>query len=134
MQIISEYAKIKLYKQIGNFMKFYQEITVYKDNTINGIYLLNDSKNLMYAYVPPNSKTVKEFKQPIRIDIRGRKFKEVHNTFKYTIPSEAVINPRWEVRGSKGDIYIVERSENGLSCSCAGFKFRGQCKHIKDFK
>jgi hypothetical protein len=115
-------------------MKFYQETTVYKDNIVVGTYLLNDSKSLMYAYVPPDSKTVKQFKNPIRIDIRGRQFKEVKNTFKYTIPNETQTNPRWEVRGSKGDLYIVERSENGLSCTCAGFKFRGQCKHIKDFE
>lgn len=115
-------------------MKFYQETTDYKDDIANGVYLLNDSKSLMYAYVAPHSRTVKEFKNPIRIDIRGRQFKEVKNTFKYTIPGEVIKNPRWEVKGSKGDIYIVERSENGLSCTCAGFKFRGQCKHIKDFE
>jgi hypothetical protein len=111
-------------------MKFYQETTDYKDDIANGVYLLNDSKSLMYAYVAPNTKTVKEFKNPIRIDIRGRQFREVENTFKYTIPNEAVKNPRWEVKGSKGDVYIVEQSENGLSCSCAGFKFRGKCKHL----
>lgn len=115
-------------------MQFYQETTDYKDNIANGIYLLNDSKSLMYAYVPPKSKTVKEFKNPIRIDIRGRKFVPVKNTFKYTIPGEANANPRWTVKGSKGDVYIVEKSENGLSCSCAGFKFRGNCRHIKEFE
>ena len=115
-------------------MKFYQETTDYKDDIANGVYLLNDSKSLMYAYVAPHSRTVKEFKNPIRIDIRGRQFKEVKNTFKYTIPGEVIKNPRWEVKGSKGDVYIVERSENGLSWTCAGFKFRGQCKHIKDFE
>jgi len=115
-------------------MQFYKETTDYKDHIVNGTYLLNDSKTKMFAFVPAGSKTVKTFKNPITIDTRGRQFKPVKNTFKYTIPGEAIINPRWEVVGSKGDKYIVEQTEHGLSCTCSGFKFRGKCKHLTQIK
>lgn len=36
----------------------------------------------------------------------------------------------WAVKGSKGDVYTVTRSNNQLSCSCVGFQFRRKCKHI----
>jgi SWIM zinc finger len=112
-------------------MKFYLETTDYKDKIVNGVYLLNDSKTKMYAYVAPGQAAVKTFKNSIRIDTRGRKFKAVANTYNYAIPGEEAENPRWEVAGSKGDTYIVEKTENGLTCTCSGFKFRGDCKHVK---
>jgi hypothetical protein len=111
-------------------MKFYQETTQWTGNTPNGIYLLNDSKTKMYAFIRAGSKSVFKFKNPIQIDSRGRTFKEVKNTFKFKFEEQESENPRWEVQGSKGDKYIVERTENGLSCSCSGFKFRGKCKHL----
>lgn len=115
-------------------MKFYQETTVYKDPVVNGVYLLNDSKTKMYAFVPGGTKSVKTFKNPIRIDTRGRTFVAVPNTFKYTLPKEDQINLKWEVKGSKGDIYVVEKTESGMICSCSGFKFRGKCKHLDTVK
>jgi hypothetical protein len=62
-------------------MKFYQETTVWGDNTPNGVYLLDDAKEKMYAYVSPINGTVKTFKNPIRISTKGRKFKVVKNTY-----------------------------------------------------
>jgi hypothetical protein len=111
-------------------MKFYQETTLWEDNTPNGVYLLDDAKEKMYAYVSPNSNIVKTFKNPIRISVRGRKFKVVKNTYGYTIPGEKTEHPRWEVIGSKGDKYYVTQTDNGLSCTCSGFKFRSECKHV----
>jgi len=113
-------------------MKFYQETTKWSSDVPNGTYLLNDSKSKMYAYIKPGSKSVLKFKNPIRIDTRGRTFVAVKNTFGYKI--EENTNRKWQVRGSKGDIYTVEESENGLICSCAGFKFRGACKHLASAK
>lgn len=113
-------------------MKFYQETTNWKDDIPNGIYLLNDSKTKMYAFVKAGSHSVFHFKNPIQIDSRGRTFKIVTESFGVDLDSynEPTANPKWEVMGSKGDKYIVEKTENGLTCTCTGFKFRGKCKHL----
>jgi hypothetical protein len=111
-------------------MKFYQEITKWQDQIPNGVYLLNDSKTKMFAYVKPGAKSAFKFKNPIGIDTRGRKFEPVSNTFGYQIEKEVSRNPQWTVTGSKGDTYTVEKTENGYTCTCSGFKFRGKCKHI----
>ena len=113
-------------------MKFYQETTDYSDGIASGVYLLSDDKTKMYAYVAPGQKSVKTFKNFIRIDTRRRKFVAVKNTYGYKIPAEDTSNPRWTVTGSKGDRYIVEKTDNGLTCTCSGFKFRGSCRHIKE--
>lgn len=115
-------------------MKAYQEITDWKDNIANGVYFMDDSKSKMYAYVRPGDSVAKEFKHPIRIDTRGRKFKVVSNTFGYVPPTEAVVsaNPTWTVAGSKGDKYIVEKVGTVYNCTCSGFKFRGACRHITE--
>ncbi len=115
-------------------MKFFQETTKWNDNIPNGIYLLNDSKTKMYAFIRAGSKSVFKFKNPVQIDARGRTFKEVPNTFKFSLEEPVMENPRWEVQGSKGDKYIVEKTDNGFICTCTGFKFRGKCKHIDSVK
>lgn len=115
-------------------MKFYQETTVWDSPTANHVYLLNDSKSKMIGYVRAGTNSVFTFKKPIGISMRGRKFMEVANTFGYTVKKTEPINPQWQVQGSKGDTYIVERTENGLTCTCSGFKFRGACKHVKELE
>ena len=114
-------------------MKFYQETTNWKDSIPNGIYLLDDAKSKMFAYIKPGSAAVVKFKNPIRIDTRGRTFKAVANTFNYSIDEEDA-DQKWEIKGSKGDIYVVRKVENQYNCSCSGYKFRGKCKHIDEVK
>ena len=43
---------------------------------------------------------------------------------------------RWQVEGSKGDIYTVAVDELGqYGCSCPAWKFRRiECRHIKYIK
>ena len=41
-----------------------------------------------------------------------------------------ISNKIWEIKGSKDHVYTVEESENGMVCSCIGFKYHGKCKHI----
>ena len=114
-------------------MKFYQETTTWADPFGNGVYLLDDSKTKMYAYIKPGSTEIKTFKTAIRIDLRGRKFVALKNQPNFEI--EVTTNPnRWEVTGSKGDIYIVTLEENVYNCTCSGFQFRGACKHVKEFE
>jgi hypothetical protein len=96
----------------------------------NGTYLLNDSKTKLYAYVRPGSGTPKQFKNPIKIDIRGRKFVESSTQYKI-VTQEEPEGRVWEVAGSKGNVYRVTEANGYLSCTCSGFRFRGDCKHIK---
>ena len=114
-------------------MKFFEETTVWDSNTPNHTYLLSDDKSKMYAYIRAGDNSVFTFKTPIRIDTRGRKFVAVNNRWGYNT-NEPNDNPRWEVQGSKGDVYVVEQTDNGLSCSCSGFRFRGACRHVKDIE
>ena len=116
-------------------MKFLQETTVWTNNMSNGIYLLNDAKSRMFAYVHPGATSVFQFKNPIQIDIRGRTFKVVQNTFDYVIPAESVATiPQWIVKGSKGSDYIVRKDRTSYSCTCTGFGFRGTCKHVTEIQ
>ena len=113
-------------------MKFYEETTKWETRTPNHTYLLSDDKSKAFAYVRAGTESVFKFKRPIKLDLRGRTFKAVPNTFGYKIEAEKVEGRVWTVKGSKGDEYkITERSGN-LSCTCSGFRFRGDCRHIKD--
>lgn len=38
----------------------------------------------------------------------------------------------FEVPGSKGNKYIVTRNKSGWNCTCPGFQFRRQCKHVSE--
>lgn len=115
-------------------MKWWQETTVWKDPTPNGIYLLNDSKSKMYAYRPNPRAPIKTFKAPIKIDVRGRKFVVNSTQYRTGIQEEQPEGRVWEVKGSKGDVYKVSESGGNLSCTCSGFRFRGQCKHSESIR
>ena len=112
-------------------MKWFAEVTEWKDLAPNHVYLMDDSKSQMYAYVPRGATKPTVFRAPIRIDIRGRKFKINPVQFKTEIRSPDPEGRVWEVKGSKGDIYKVTEVRGEYSCTCSGFKFRGDCKHIK---
>lgn len=110
-------------------MKWFAETTDYKDSVPNGIYLLDDSKSKMYAFKPKGTGEIKTFKNPIKIDTRGRKFVINPVQFKTKLKEEEPEGRYWIVKGSKGDEYKVTELNGNLSCSCSGFKFRGKCKH-----
>ena len=113
-------------------MKWFAETTDYKDNTPNGIYLLDDGKTKMYAFRPFGTGAIKVFKNPIRIDLRGRKFAVNSVQFRTELTEPEPEGRVIEVRGSKGDVYKVTDVNGNLSCTCSGFRFRGECKHIKE--
>ena len=113
-------------------MKWFAETTDYKDNTPNGVYLLDDGKSKMYAFRPRGTGEIKVFKNPIRIDVRGRKFAVNSVQFKTELTEPEPEGRVIEVRGSKGDIYQVTELNSNWSCTCSGFRFRGECKHIKE--
>lgn len=49
-------------------------------------------------------------------------------------PGQALKNDvkSWTVKGSKGDIYTVTQIGTKWACTCSGFQFRRQCKHVKE--
>lgn len=107
-------------------MRIMQETTRWEGNTPNHVYVMNDAMTRMIAYVPQGSKQVKKFSQPIPIDTRGRTFVELDGV------SAAEPDPEVKVvEGSKGQKYRLVREDDQWQCSCPGFKFRGQCKHVE---
>jgi hypothetical protein len=111
--------------------KFMKEVTVWDNNTPNHTYLVVDSKDKMLGYIRSDSNKLEMFKQPLPFDVRRRKFKQVPNTFGYVEPELVKSANSWQVRGSSGNVYTLERNDGRISCSCSGFKFRGKCKHVE---
>ena len=50
---------------------------------------------------------------------------------KVTIPKKQA-DKEWKVTGSKGDIYLVKRTNGHYTCQCPGFQYRGKCRHITE--
>lgn len=105
-------------------MEAVKEVTKWEgDIQANHTYLLDGDK--MVAYIKFGKGDPFYFKNPIRIDKRGRKFERLTiNPFDVKIKSDLV-----EVKGSKGNSYFVDPVEK--TCTCPGFTFRGTCKHIE---
>ena len=113
-------------------MKWFTETTEWKDMAPNHVYLMDDAKSKMFAYVPTGTNKPITFKAPIRIDIRGRKFKLNSVQFKTELTEPEPEGRVFTVTGSKGDQYTVNEVRGTWSCTCSGFRFRGECKHIKE--
>lgn len=111
-------------------MKIMQETTGWSDGgTGNHVYVFNDSMTQAIAYVPAGSKILKRFKSPLKIDIRGRTFVELEDGSP-TAPDPDVIT----VEGSRGEKYFLSKTDDYWVCTCPGFKFRGQCKHVAEMQ
>jgi hypothetical protein len=111
-------------------MKFFQETTTdWASPTPNHVYLLTTDKSKMYGYIKKGTEDVTVFKKPYRFDARRRTFQEVRELGE--IDLDEVKSEKWEFTGSKGDTYVVQKIDNMLKCSCPGFTFRGECKHVK---
>ena len=39
---------------------------------------------------------------------------------------------QWTVKGSKGNDYLVIRQKGSYTCSCPGFTYRKNCRHITE--
>ena len=46
----------------------------------------------------------------------------------------APVNKTWKVSGSKNNTYIVTADAGRFSCTCVGYQFRHECKHINKLK
>lgn len=40
----------------------------------------------------------------------------------------------WEIKGSKNNTYTITRDVGVFRCTCIGFQFRNNCKHINQAK
>ena len=107
-------------------MKWFAETTDWKDAIKNGVYLLDDSKSKMYAFRSPVTNSIKVFRNPIRMDMRGRKFMVNPVQFPTQVAEPEPEGRVWTVTGSKGDSYQVNEVRGNWSCTCSGFKFRGE--------
>jgi hypothetical protein len=84
-------------------------------------YLL-DGNNLV-AYAKKGETEPVYFRNPIKgFDRRGRKFVPGNITL-FTVKKDSDART---VIGSKGETYTVTED----SCTCAGFTYRGTCKHM----
>jgi hypothetical protein len=114
----------------------YRETTAWADgNTaINHTYLLDGDK--MIAYVRIGTTVPFYFKNPIRIDKRGRKFELVDPNPFELVPTVALVQETSanivEIEGSKGARYILDKAL--CTCTCPGFTYRGTCKHVKELE
>ena len=116
-------------------MKFRQEITSnWVGNIPNHIYLLTESNDRMWGYVPVGSNDLQIFKSPLPFDARRRKFKTVPNTWGWIPPAITVQQNEVVVTGSRGDVYTVSLEGGKYACTCSGFRFRSACKHIEQVK
>jgi hypothetical protein len=99
----------------------------------NHVYYVNDSRDKMYAYVRRDTQEVFEFKKPIQFRTSRRKFQEIDNYFGYIRKEDLIlVKGEHKVTGSKGTVYTVTEEPGGVwSCSCVGFKYHSECKHIR---
>ena len=114
-------------------MKFYREITDWATSTPNHTYLLTDDKSKMYGYIKVQSGENVVFSKPMGFDARRREFVEVKELGEIDLHN-LIATERWEVQGSKGNVYTVEREDGHLKCSCPGYTYRGDCRHIKEIE
>jgi len=114
-------------------MKFFKETTQdWSNPTPNHTYLLNNDKSKMYGYIKSRSGDTFTFKQPIKFDVRRRTFVEVKELGEINL--EEAQGETWKVDGSKGNFYVVQKIDNVYNCTCSGFKFRGEYRHIKSIE
>ena len=83
----------------------------------------------MYGYITVDSKKNVVFKKPINFDSRRRTFRVVQELGEINLKEAQ--GQTWRVDGSKGNSYLVQKLDNVYTCNCSGFKFRGECRHIK---
>jgi predicted nucleic acid-binding Zn finger protein len=94
-----------------------QEVTDWGDQNIpNGIYHVN-----MQGHLVQHNDVV--FKNPLKgFSKTRRKFVKIGER-----PDPLTLSDVKIVEGSNGKKYVIEDGQ----CSCPGFKFRGNCRHIE---
>lgn len=110
-------------------MEAIKEVTVWEGvkRQPNHTYLMDGDKAVAYKVWHTGEPFY--FKTPSRLDKRYRKFEKVDISV-FGDVKEQKQSHIVEVKGSKGNTYRVNTEEN--TCSCPGFAFRGECKHLKE--
>lgn len=105
-----------------------REVTVWKVDYLqpNHDYLLDGDRIL--AYRKWGQGPVIKLSGAMKIDRRGRKFEKLDPSVFDTVEEKSSYIV--EVEGSKGAVYQVNTEER--TCTCPGFTFRGDCKHVKE--
>lgn len=90
----------------------------------NHTYLMDGSKTV--AYIKKGTTEPFYFSKPGMLDQRRRTFVKADIRLFKVKPKSNLI----EVKGSKGNTYFIDPIEK--TCTCTGFTFRGNCKHIAE--
>jgi len=91
----------------------------------------------MYGYVQSGTGVVQTMRTPYRFHTRGRKFKEIKNTWRFGVEEEVPVTrgTEYKVLGSRGNVYTVTDEGGAWSCTCPASKWqKGDCKHVKQIK
>lgn len=97
----------------------------------NHVYLMDGDRAL--AYVPWGQGQPITFARPSRMDLRGRRFVEVkRDIWGFDVKPDRTDSQSWQVTGTAGNVYTVTLSRGRWRCTCAGFQFRQQCRHIQE--
>ena len=96
-----------------------REITMWDMPVANHTYKVSAGGKLL-GYWPRSGDTYVELSGKMRFDRARRKFEN--------LGEEEEENAGIRVEGSNGKIYYIIDGK----CSCQGFKFRGDCKHIRE--
>ena len=102
-----------------------QEVTdwgKYKVN--NGIYHVNSAGKLV-AYQPNKKSEVQVLNVPsTQFSKSRRKFIKIGER------EEELASHIKKIIGSKGNVYLLDTEKK--TCTCPGFTYRGNCKHVKE--
>ena len=96
-----------------------KEITQWDMPVANHTYKVSGGGKLL-GYWPRSGDRYVELSGKMRFDRARRKFQ--------TLAEEAEENAGIAVQGSGGKTYYIQDGK----CSCPGFGFRGDCKHIRE--
>lgn len=121
-------------------MKYFEETTSWSDEkVVNHVYYMKDDKSAAVGYLKFGKGSLLKFKQPIKLDLRGRKFVELKG--KKVEPDTVYFGKKEEpkkdvitVQGSNGKEYFLEKVGTKYTCTCPGFVFRHKCKHVDNLK
>lgn len=112
-------------------MEALREVTVWKESyQPNHDYLLDGDR--VVAYRPWGTGPIQTLSGKLKIDRRGRKFVKLDPNPFAGLEQQKKEPMVVEVQGSKGQVYRVNVEER--SCTCPGFTFRGDCKHVKELQ